>query len=145
MMNTVSLDWNDNKITVEGTFSLSAAAAVLSQTAGLTSKTVTGQGMSVVKNGTGRYDVTMKTASALDGKPSIQPVEFLYGNANIVATTVATVLDCRILGVPTITANGDITFSVITAQTTGAAADTTAAILVSFMVVFAVNRMDQVL
>jgi hypothetical protein len=143
-MNIESKYLNDGRFVIEGVISLSSGAAVNTVTAGTASKTVTGQFMSCVKNGTGRYDVTVKLASSLDGKPIFQPVEFLGGYAHIVATTVATALWGRLLGAPTVDANGNLVISVITAQTTGAAADTTAAVLVSFQVVLCTQRMDPV-
>lgn len=135
---------NDCRYEIEGTFDLSAAAAVLAITypAGQT-KTVRGKGMTVVKNGTGTYDVTVKLSSTVSG-PSFQAIELVDGNANFIGATVATTLDCRIQSV-TLTAAGDILIKVITAQTSGAAADTTGAITVAFRVVFIYNRMDQVL
>lgn len=135
---------NLNRLEIEGTFDLSAAAAVntISYPAGQT-KTVRGENMSVVKNGTGTYDVTVKLSSTISG-PTFQAVELLDGQANIIAVAVATVLDCRIASVALSTA-GDLVIKVITAQTTGAAADTTAAITVGFRVVVCYARMGQVL
>lgn len=133
---------NFNRYEIEGTFDLSAAAAVLPITfpAGQT-KTVRGENMSVVKNGTGTYDVTVKLSSTISG-PTFQAIELLDGNANLIGATLATVLDARIQSVALSTA-GDIVIKVITAQTSGAAADTTGAITVSFRVVFCYNRMGQ--
>lgn len=143
-MNVVSKFNNEGRFVIEGSFDLSAAAAVQNITAGVVTKTVRGQNMSVVKNGTGTYDVTLKLASSLDGKPIFQPVELLYGNANLIGATVATVLDARIASVALDT-SGNLVIKVITAQTTGAAADTTGAITVAFMVVLATTRQDQVI
>lgn len=143
MANLVTRYHNSARYVIEGSFDLSAAAAVQNITAGVATKTVRGENMSVVKNGTGTYDVTVKLAGTLDGLP-FRPVELLYGNANIIAAAVATVLDCRIQSV-TVTSSNDILIKVVTAQTTGAAADTTGAITVAFQVVFSINRMDPVL
>lgn len=143
-MNNFSKFNNDARLVIEGTFDLSAGAAVVPFTSGVATKTVRGQNMSVVKNGTGTYDVTVKYASSLDGKPVFQPVELLYGNANLVGATVATTLDARIHSV-TVTTAGDLLIKVITAQTSGAAADTTGAITVAFMVILATGRQDQVI
>ena len=135
---------NDNQYQITGSFDLSAAAAVLNITypAGQT-KTVRGKGMTVTKSATGQYDVTVKTSSTISG-PTFQAVEFLYGDATINATVVATVLSARVASV-TLSTAGDLVVRVITAQTTGAAADTTAAITVSFEVEICTNRMDQAL
>lgn len=139
-MNTVF--HNDYRYEIEGSFDLSAAAAVLtiSYPAGQT-KTVRGKGMSVVKNGTGTYDVTVKLSSTVSG-PTFQSVELLDADAKIVATTVATALDARVASVLLSTA-GDLVIKVQTTQTTGAAADTTAAVTVSFQVCICYARMDQ--
>lgn len=135
---------NDARYEIEGSFDLSAGAAVsnISYPAGQT-KTVRGKGMTCVKNTTGIYDVTVKTSSTISGA-TIQVLELIDANANIVATTVATALTARIASVVVNTA-GDIVIKVITAQTTGAAADTTVAITVAFRVVFCYARMDQAL
>jgi len=55
---------------------------------------------------------------------------------------VATALDARVASVLTNTA-GDLIIKIQTTQTTGAAADTTAAITVSFQIVICYSRMDQ--
>ena len=144
-MNNVSKYLNDGRFEIEGVISLAANAAVNTVTVGLASKTVTGQFMSCVKNGVGQYDITVKLASSLDGKPIFQPVELLGGYAHIVSATVATALWGRLKAAPTVDANGNLLISVITAQTSGAPADTTGAILVSFQVVLGTQRMDQVI
>lgn len=135
---------NDYRYEIEGTFDLSAGAAVssISYPAGQT-KTVRGRGMTVVKNGTGTYDVTVKNSSTVSGA-TFQAIELVDGNANLIGATLATVLDARIQSVALSTA-GDIVIKVITAQTSGAAADTTGAITVAFRVVFVYTRMDQAL
>jgi hypothetical protein len=135
---------NDYRYEIEGSFDLSAGAAVLAITypAGQT-KTVRGRGMSVVKNGTGTYDVTVKLSSTISG-PTFQSVELLDADAKLVGATVATALDARIQSV-TLSTAGDIVIKVLTTQTSGAAADTTGAITVSFQVVFCYTRMDQAL
>lgn len=130
--------WNQETMNLAGSFDLSAAAAVLSISypAGVT-KTCRGVGMSCVKTGTGQYDVTLKQSSAQG--PVFQAVELLYADAPLIATTVATVLSARVASV-TLSATGDIVVRVITAQTSGAAADTTAAITVSFNVIISTSR-----
>lgn len=135
---------NDGRYEIEGSFDLSAGAAVSTITypAGQT-KTVRGKGMTAVKNGTGTYDVTVKLSSTISG-PTFQSIELLDADAKLVATTVATALDARIASVLLNTA-GDIVIKVLTTQTSGAAADTTAAVTVSFQVVFCYVRMDQVI
>lgn len=131
--------WNHERLEIEGTFDLSAAAAVLVLTyPGGSTKTVRGIGMSVVKNGTGTYDVTCKASSTLG--PVFQPVELLDGQANFIGLTLGTDLDARIQSVTTVAATGDLLIKVITAQTSGAPADTTAAITVAFHVVIATAR-----
>ena len=143
-MNLVTKFHNSARYVIEGSFDLSAGAAVQNITDGVETKTVRGEGMSVAKNGTGTYDVTVKLASSLDGKPVFQPVELLYGNANFIGTTLATTLDARIKSVALDT-SGNLVISVITAQTTGAAADTTGAITVAFQVIVATQRMGRVI
>lgn len=142
MANYNTVFHNDARYEIEGSFDLSAAAAVLtiSYPAGQT-KTVRGKGMSVVKNGAGTYDVTVKLSSTISG-PTFQSIELLDADAKLVAVTVATALDARVASVALSTA-GDIVIKVLTTQTTGAAADTTAAVTVSFQVVFCYTRMDQ--
>jgi hypothetical protein len=135
---------NPGKFEIEGSFDLTSGAAVTTLTVGLGTKTVRGQHMSVVKNTTGTYDVTVKLASTLDGQPVFQAVELLDADAHIIATTVATALDARVASV-TIDTSGNMVIRVLTVQTTGAAADTTAAITVSFDVKFAYERFDQMI
>jgi hypothetical protein len=145
MANITSQFWNEARMVIEGTFDLNSSAAVLSITypAGQT-KTVRGKGMTVSKTGTGTYVVVVKNSSSLLGA-TFQPVEFVGGDACIVASTVATALSARLGAAPTVDANGNLNITVITAQTTGAAADTTGAITVAFEVVLVINRMDQAL
>jgi len=145
MSNVTSQFWNDCRLEIEGTFDLNASAAVLniSYPAGQI-KTVRGKAMSVTKTGTGTYLVVVKTASSTMG-PHINIIEFVGGDADVIGTTLATVLSARLGGVPTIDANGNINITVITAQTTGAAADTTGAITIAFEVTLVINRMDQAL
>lgn len=139
MSTSQSKYWNHERLEIEGTFDLSAAAAVLTLTyPGGSTKTVRGIGMSVVKNGTGTYDVTCKMSTI--GGPVFQPVELLDGQANFIGATVATTLDARIQSVATVAATGDLLIKVITAQTTGAPADTTGAITVAFHVVINTAR-----
>jgi len=130
--------WNNETLTLAGSFDLSASAAVqnISYPAGVT-KTVRGVGMSVVKAATGTYDVTIKQSSAQG--PVFQPVEVLYTDATLMATTLATVLSARVSSV-TVSATGDLVVRILTAQTTGAAADTTAAITVTFEVIISTSR-----
>jgi len=139
-MNTIF--HNDSRYEIEGCFDLNSSAAVLniSYPAGQI-KTVRGKAMSVVKNGTGTYDVTVKVTSTVSGAV-FQSVELLDADAKIIATTVATALDARVASVLTNTA-GDLIIKIQTTQTTGAAADTTAAITVSFQIVICYSRMDQ--
>lgn len=133
---------NDGRMHFDGAFNLSAGAAVLNITpvTGVT-KTCTGQNIVVAKTGTGTYTATIKTSQAAQG-PVFGVVEVLDAKASLIATTLATVLSARVASVTTTTA-GDIVITIITAQTTGAAADTTAAITVSFDVVICIARMDQ--
>jgi hypothetical protein len=135
---------NPGRFVIEGTFDVDTTGAVLNLTMpnGGT-KTVRGQHMSVVKSGTGQYDVTVKLASALDGKPVFQPVELLDGTAKLIAATVATALGARVASVTT-DSNGNIVIRVLTTGSTGAAADTTAAVTVGFMAVVCTVRLDPV-
>lgn len=142
MFGNQSVFMNDGRMEIEGTFYLNSSAAVISVPGEPTGvvKTVTGQGLSVVLSSTGTYTVTAKTSNAAQG-PVVQPVEILYAQASPLATTLATVLTARI-GAVTVSATGDITFTVITAASTGAAVATTAAIAVSFEVILGTKRMD---
>lgn len=134
------------RLEIEGSFDLSAAAAVLNITApdGST-KTCRGQNLSVAKNGTGAYDVTWKCASVLDGSPVFQCVELVNGRADLIANAVATALSARIKAAPTTDANGNLLFTVLTVGSTGAAADTTGAVTVGFSIVINTARMDGVI
>lgn len=142
MPTSQSYFFNDFTMVIEGSFDLSASAAVLTLTypAGQT-KTVRGKGMTVTKTGTGTYAVVVKTSSTISG-PTFQAVEFVGGDAGLVGATVATALGARLGGIPTLTSAGDITFNVITLSSTGAAVDTTGAITVTFEVEIITNRMD---
>lgn len=141
-MNISPVYQNEASWVVQGTFDLSAGAAVLaiSNPDGST-KTVRGDNMSVVKNGTGTYDVTLK------GTSNLKLVELLDGRAALIGATVATALSARIQSAlqPGGSSGDDIIIKVITAQTTGAAADTTGAITVSFSVTIRIRRMGGVL
>lgn len=140
-MNTNTKFLNSGRLEIEGSFDLSAAAAVstISQPDGST-KTCRGENMTCAKNTTGTYDVTVKLASSLDGQPVFQPVELLNASASIVAATVAVALSARVSAVAK-DSNGNLKITVITAQTSGAAADTTAAITVCFSVAIGTQRM----
>lgn len=144
MSTTQSVFHNPGRYVIEGTFDLSSSAAVssISYPVGQT-KTVRGQGMTCAKISTGTYDVTVKTSSTVSGA-TIQNIELLDAKASPIATTLTVVLSARVSTV-TLSTAGDIVIRVITAQTSGAAADTTAAITVGFNVVFAYTRNDQVI
>ena len=125
-------------LVIQGSFDLSAAAAVLTLTyPGGQTATCRGDNLSCAKGGTGSYTVTLK------GTGATKFVEVLYSNANLQATTLATALTARVAAVaqPGGSSGDDITITVITAQTTGAAADTTAAVTVCFEVALRVARM----
>jgi hypothetical protein len=131
---------NSNRLEIEGMFNLSASAAVnniVNPDGSI--KTVTGEFMSCVKTGTGTYQVTVKSASSESGAV-FQPVEILNADADLMATTLAVALSARVSAVG-LDANGNILITIITAQTTGAAADTTAAVSVTFDVVICTQRM----
>ncbi len=132
---------NSARFVMEGSFDLSASAAVLNiaQPDGST-KTVRGENMSVSKAATGTFDVTVKMASSLDGKPIFQPVEVVEADAQIMAAAVATALGARIASV-TVDSNGNLVIRVLTTASTGAAGDTTAAITVCFQVTIVTQRM----
>lgn len=128
---------NFGTLRVEGSFDLSAGAAVLSITyPGGVTATCRGDNLTCVKNGTGTYDVTLKGTTAL------KLVELLRADASILATTVATALDARVASVLQAggSAGDDIIIKVLTIQTSGAAADTTGAITVNFEAVIRTMR-----
>jgi L-serine deaminase len=135
---------NTGRLEIEGTFDLSAAAAVLniSYPQGQI-KTVRGQNMSVVKAAVGTYTVTVKSSSTISGA-TFQAVELLDGQANLIGATLATAVDAHV-GSVTLSATGDIVISINTCNAAGASADTTGAITVSFRVVLCTLRMDQAL
>lgn len=141
-MTIVAIDHNDHRYTVEGTFDLSSAGAVLaiSYPAGQT-KTVRGKSMSVVKNGTGIYDVTIKLSSTISG-PTFQAVELVQAHSFIISATVGAATTTRVSGVSMTTA-GDVLVKILTMNNSAAAADTTVAITVGFSAIFIYSRMDQ--
>lgn len=136
---------NPGKLIIEGSFDLTSGAAVstISNPDGST-KTVRGQHMSVAKNGTGTYDVTVKLASSLDGQPVFQPVEILYADANLYGTPLGGAFEARISAVAK-DANGNIKVTVKTMSAAGADADTSAAITVCFKAEIDYARMDPVI
>lgn len=144
-INNVAKYNNGGRFEIEGVVSLSAAGAVNSVTAGLASKTVTGENLSCTKSGTASYDFVLKLASSLDGKPVFQVVELLAASASIVVNVGGGAFGARFKAAPTIDANGNLTFSVITVNAAGAETITSAALLLSFQLVIGTQRMDQVL
>lgn len=136
----------NGKLVIEGSFDLDSSAAVknISMPDG-TTKTVRGEGMTVAKNGTGTYDVTVKLASSLDGQPVFQPVEApLHANASLFGATLATALQARVSAIATDT-SGNLKVTVKTMDATGAAVDTTGAITVTFKADLEYNRMGGVI
>lgn len=146
MAGTMSSFYNNyGRFKIEGSFDLSAAAAVqtLTYPAGGT-KTVRGRGMSVVKTGTGTYTVTCQTSNTVGG-PVINLTEFVDGDAGLVAATLGGVFGVRLGGIPTLDTNGNISIPLVTTNAAGANTDTTAAITVVFNATFVMFRMDNVL
>ena len=137
MANILAVYNNPFRFEVEGSFDLSAAAAVLSITAGLETLTCRGVGMTCVKGIAGTYAITLKN-------PGIQIVALLNANANIMSLTLGGALMARVISVSQ-ASTGDITITVITAATgVGAVAtDTTTAITVGFSVVLQTSRVER--
>jgi hypothetical protein len=141
MFSTRSNFMNDGRLVIDGSFQLSAGAAVITQTNPDGSTfTVTGQGLSVAKTGAGTFQVTAKTSN-MDQGPVFQPVQLLDADANLVGPAFAGATAAAIGGVPTVNATtGDIQFNVLTTAD-GAVADTTDAVTVTFSVVIVFHRM----
>lgn len=138
MSTNVAIYNNYGRYEIEGSFDLSAAAAVLPITIGTDSVTCRGDNLSCAAGGTGTYTVTLK------GTGNLQLVETIFADAAIRATTVAAALFARVSSV-TQSTNGDIVITVLTTSAAGAAIATTAAITVGFQVVLRNIRVNNVL
>lgn len=117
---------NQNTIQVEGSFTLSAAAAVTSNE---------GYDQTVTKTGTGVYRVRLPRAAVANyGVVGVPCAIANFGPG----TAPATAVDCRVLAVATDTTAGagfgDLIIDVQTTNATWVATDTTAACRVDFYV-----------
>jgi predicted site-specific integrase-resolvase len=127
MPNTSTVYQNEHRWDIEAAVDLSAAGAVGAQR---------GTNCVWAKTGTGTYTCTVK------GATSLKFVEILRAGAQLRATTLATVLSARVSTITQATdGSDDVIITVITAQTTGAAADTTAAVTLEIDVVLRMRPM----
>lgn len=127
-MNTVNMTNNYATCRVSGTVTLSAAGAVSSYK---------GDGITVVKNGTGLYDITWANPSELVLH------ENLEAGADLIDTAVGTVKDVGVKAQWTQSSStGDLTMTVRTVDAAGADVDeATNGLTVSFYGVFRYARM----
>lgn len=127
--NMTSVFGNSARFQMEGLVVLSAAGAVSSYN---------GDGVSVVKNGTGLYDITVTNPAQLE------LVKVLHCNASLIDAAIGTVKD---VGVKTIVAknatSGSFTMTIRTVDAAGADVDeATDALTVSFSFVIQTARMS---
>ena len=116
---------------IEGQVDLSAAGAVLA---------IRGDGMTVVKNGTGLYDVTVK------GSQGMKLVEILFSDASVQDSALGTVKDAAIKSITQSTTGTTVDDITLTFRTvTAAFADVdeaTNALTVSFQAVLRTRKMS---
>jgi hypothetical protein len=127
--NKTSMYGNSARFEMEGTFALSAAGAV---------GAVTGDGVSVVKNGTGLYDITVTNPSGLE------LVKVMAAGADLIDTAVGTVKDVGVKTPPAKSATtGNFTMTVRTVNAAGADVDeATDACTIGFRFVIQCARMS---
>lgn len=126
-MNTVTIYGNSYRYEMEGSMVLSAAGAVSSDR---------GEGVAVVKNGTGLYDITF------DNPGELRLVEVLSCGAHLVDTAVGTVKDVGVKSEPSQSSTtGKFSMTVRTVDAAGADVDEAAsALTVAFHFVIRVGR-----
>jgi hypothetical protein len=128
-MNTVTMYRNAGRMEVEGQFELSAAGAV---------GTVRGDGVSVVKNGTGLYDITVTNPAG------VKLYKELYSGAELKDAAVGTVKDVGVKSLSQSSTNDSFTMTVRTVDAAGADVDeATNALTVSFSFVIQTTALSQ--
>lgn len=128
-MNTSTMFRNAQRLEMEGQFDLSAAGAVTAYR---------GDGVTVVKNGTGLYDITVTNPAGL------KLYKELYSGAELKDAAVGTVKDVGVKSLSQSSTDGSFTMTVRTVNASGADVDeATDALTVSFAFVVQTAAMNQ--